>query len=67
MNTRKKEMLLKLSKLGFDSETKRQAEEYFNGSLQGHECIKIKKLVEFIDKVLDESLFFKNKRGSPLP
>jgi hypothetical protein len=67
VNTRKREMLSKLSKLGFDARIKRQTEEYFNGSLQECERIKIKKLIEFVDKVLDESLFLRNKKGSPVP
>ena len=63
MNIKKREMLSRLSKLGFDPEIKREAEKYFNGSLHGDDFARIKKLIEFVATVLDESLFLKNKKA----
>lgn len=54
-------VISKLTILGFEQDVRNKVLLYYEGSLKESEHIKTKKLIEFIENVLDDALFKKRQ------
>ncbi len=61
MENRVMNIMTRLSHLGFESSLREKVKLYFEGSLDRNEEVEIQKLIVFVEEVVDERLFKKER------